>query len=83
MYNTRSVWFDIFSIFKCNYNAGVTIIISLFEVVKGTLKSDIYVHILNLIKTILKFCEDYKKYWTFTQSISVEIPRKRTFSADF
>ena len=39
--------------------------------------TDIYVHISNLIETIF-FCEHCKKYRNFTQSLSVEILRKRT-----
>ena len=54
-------WFHLFTIFKCDYNVGVTIISYLFDVVEATMTSDVYVHILNLIERCF-FCEHFKKY---------------------
>ena len=46
----RHEQFHVFTIFKCHYNVGVTIIIYLF--VKATMTSDIYARILSLIETM-------------------------------
>ena len=67
--------FRVFTIFKCDSNVGVTIIVYLFTlliyVVYATMASDVYVHILNHTKTVL-FCEHCKKYQNFIQSPGAE-----------
>ena len=44
--------FSYFTIFKCNFNADVTIIIDLFDVLSATMASDDHMLILGLIETM-------------------------------
>ena len=75
----------VFTIFKCVYNVGVTIINYLFDVFNvrylwRQLWRQIFMCIYQ-IETIL-FYEHCKEYRNFMQSSDVEILRKRTVSAD-
>ena len=79
--------FHVFTIFKCDYNVGITNIIVLFDVLTYFTCFTYFTYLTYLCAYIslvemMFFCKHCKKYWNFTQSSGVEILRKRTVSAD-
>lgn len=74
--------FSYFTIFKCNFNADVTIIIDLFDVLWATMASDDHMLILGRIETMC-FCEHCEKYRNSTKSNGAKFLSKQTISTVF
>ena len=74
--------FSYFTIFKRNFNADVTIIIDLFDVLWATMASDDHMLILGLIETMC-FYEHCEKYRNSTKSNGTKFLSKQTISTVF